>query len=930
MVYRTDCCPMFRILIFFAVWCSPLFVAWPLLAKISPEPFASPASGVHRGLTRIAVEESGLTVASTYRDPRAWGERLQAASVGTVGTGIGVGDFNNDGWPDLFVGIREGPNRLYINRGGSRFSDQTEEAGILQSSEWTTGVTVVDINGDSLPDIYVCFFDAPNRLYLNRGDAIFEEVAAELGLAVSDASSGAFFADYDKDGDLDLYLQTNIRYEGGGQPDFLFRNDGKNGFVDVTDQVGIRHGEEGKTLGHSVLWIDYDGDGWEDLYVANDFQAPDFLYMNKGDGTFHSAPEMIPVAPYSSMGSDVGDVTGNGLLDILTTDMATPSYAKHVESMLTSAVKTRELPPDSLPRQVMKNALLLNRGGGDYVDVAYAWNLAATDWTWAPRLVDLDNDGWQDALFTNGMIRQFHNADLALEQDRQTSVAAKTAVFKRSPVLSERNLVFRNAEGHGFDAVNQPWGFEHEGVSFGTAVFDYDRDGDLDLVYTNYEAPPTLWRNDLGKGNAVQVRLEGSGGNTQAIGAVAVAHIGEDKQARKILANRGYLGSDEKLLHFGLGEAGGIDLLEIQWPNGDRQTERDLQVGYRYVVLQADTVAKGESESRNERITRFVWKGDERDAIPLSPTRPSSGGEGLLYPLKPIPTSPKPKLVREDFNLDGQGDTLILRDWAAPRLILSGSHGMAEVSEEWGVSRLSGLWEVALTGDFNGDAHPDVFLGGIGINNEVSYRSKSEGTWIRHLGRFSSNGPKVNMTAYEWGGKLRLYDGLRDYSEIEGRILSRIASFRDTAELTSQAFIDRVGFQIEETVQVDHFKSGLLLNQEGGGFRFEPLPLEAQYGRVWDVAAGDLNRDGTRDLVLLLGQVSPHYRSSQGEGSSICVLLGESNGVFKADPLTPLDRLPIGRVIGLKIEGRDGEVALNLQMEDGRRIIYRAVKVRDG
>lgn len=922
---------MTRVYLCFAVTLSSFFGASLWCAEPQWNVFASPSGEGASGFRRLTGEESGLEVASEYRDPRAWGERLHPATVGTVGTGVGSGDFNGDGYPDLFVAMREGRNRLYLNVEGRRFIDRTEEAGILESLDWSTGVTVVDLNGDALPDIYVCFFDAPNRLYLNQGGAVFKEVAGELGLAVRDSSSGAFFADYDRDGDLDLYLQTNVRdaSEDGGRPDYFLRNNGAAGFVDVTEEIGIRYGKDGATLGHSVLWVDYDGDGWEDLYVANDFRAPDFLYLNNGDGGFRPASERIPVAPYSSMGSDVGDVNGDGRIDILTTDMATPSYTKHVESMLTSAVKTRDLDPSERPPQTMKNALLLNRGRGDYVDVGYAWNLAATDWTWAPRLVDLDNDGWLDAFFTNGMIRQFHNADLALEQDRQTTLAAKTAVFKRSPVLREENLVFRNADGQGFEAANKRWGFEHEGVSFGAALLDFDRDGDLDVVYTNFEEPPTLWRNDLGTGDAVHVRLVGAGQNTQAIGAVAVARFAGRVQAQKILSNRGYLGSDEKLLHFGLpaGESG-IERLEIHWPDGERQEALGLEAGKRYVIEQR-SASVGEPPETRAAPARFTRQEvEEGTAFATAVNRPVKQG-GLLYPFKPVPGAPKPKMIREDFDGDGRGDVLILRDWAAPRLILSGSGSMTDASDEWGVAELSGLWSVAIAEDFNADGRPDALLGGMGINDEISYRSEGEGRLIRRLGRFSPDGPLVNLNAYQWGDELRLFDGLRDYAEFAPGILPLVPSFRETGELDPESFIERVGFELEETYEIDRFRTGILLNQKDGGFRFEPLPLEAQYGRVWDAATTDLDGDGASDVILLLGQISPHSRSSQPEDSFVSVFFGKANGSFTSDDRPPLDQAPSGRVVGLRVTEERGENVLHLLMEDGRRILYNVAKDGD-
>ncbi len=914
---------MTRILVVLALAASSLVGALPTYAALAWMPFEAGSKGGNEGLSRIASETSGLEASSLYRDPRAWGERLQPATIGTVGTGIGVGDFDGDGFPDLFVAMREGQNRLYLNSGKGGFIDRTEEAGILESLDWTTGVTVVDVDGNGKPDIYVCFFDSPNRLYLNRGDLVFEESATKLGLDVKDACSGSFFADYDRDGDLDLYLQTNVGSGriAGARSDYFFRNDGLSGFVNITDKVGILHGEKGATLGHSVLWVDFNEDGWEDLYVANDFKAPDFLYLNNGDGTFRFSPEAIPVAPYSSMGSDLGDVTGNGKLDVLTTDMATPSYLKHVESMLTSAVKTRELSADSWPRQVMKNALLINRGRGEYVDAAYAWKLAATDWTWAPRLVDLDNDGWQDAFFTNGMIRQFHNADLAMEQDRQTSTLAKTGVFRRSPVLNEANLVFRNLEGRGFESANEPWGYEHVGVSFGTAIFDYDRDGDLDIVYTNFDAPPSLWRNDLGKGNAVQIRLIGDKANQEAVGAMAIAHYGGREQAFKILSNRGYLGSDEKLIHFGLGRGEIIEKLEIFWPDGSFQLVRDLEKGKRYTIEKAGVASQDETRG-SEPSARFEWKYSEAVEAPLPFVRKGEGRSAFLYPFKRLPTLAKPRLIREDFDGDGQRDSLILRDWESPRILLSGN----EISLSEGIDSISGLWEMALVADYNGDDRQDILLGGLGINNEISYRSQGEGRFVRYLGRFSSEGPELNLNAYEWGKELRLYDGLRDYSEIDGRILKRLGSFRETAGLTPDTFREQFDFKVSQAYEISQLQSGLLIFTENRGARFEPLPFEAQYGRVWDAVVSDLNGDDVQDLVLLLGQVSPHYRSSQDERSFLSIFLGQGDGKFEADRRPVLDKLPQGRMISLSISQVLDTKELEILFEEGRRETFRLRK----
>ncbi|MCB1120260.1 MAG: hypothetical protein KJT03_01825, partial [Verrucomicrobiae bacterium] len=247
---------------------------------------------------------------------------------------------------------------------------------------------------------------------------------------------------------------------------------------------------------------------------------------------------------------------------------------------------------------------------------------------------------------------------------------------------------------------------------------------------------------------------------------------------------------------------------------------------------------------------------------------------------------------------------------------------LSDASEAWGIAALKGLWETALAGDFTGDGFPDLFLGGLGLNNEISFRGEGDGKLVRYLGRFSERGPPMNLNAYDWYGDMRLFDGLRDFTEIEPSVFRRIPSFKQSAALSPEAFIDRTGFTVKKTYAMDHFASGILVNQGGKGFRFVPLPLEGQYGRVWDAVAEDVNADGHVDLILLLGQVSPHYRSIQDEGSFVSVLLEQGDGTFAADIRPPLDKLPSSRIVGLGTGSTGEESVLNLQLEDGRTIRF--------
>ncbi len=899
--------------------CMIFTVAHAVCAQVVAEPFSPRASHTdHRpSFIRLTPTESGFTESNSYRDPRAWTERYLAATGGSVGTGLGVADFNGDGWPDVFVAMREGQSRLYLNVNGERFIDHTKEAGILENRDWATGVTVVDINGDHLPDIYVCYFNAPNRLYVNQGRATFTEEAVAYGVAVRDASNAAFFADYNRDGRLDLFLQTNIidsRHGTGGQPDYLFRNDGARSFTNITSQSGIRSGPFGGTQGHSALWMDFDDDGWEDLYVANDFSTHDYLYRNRGDGSFEEVAARLPAVPFSSMGSDVGDVNNDGLVDVVTTDMATISYAQHAVSMATNARKTYALSPGAQPPMLMKNGLLLNRGIGQFIDVAYAWNLAATDWTWSVRLADLDNDGWQDAFFTNGMTRQFHNADLSYRQDSLESVAAKNVVFRDSPVLREHNLLFRNSDGMGFVAANDTWQFSHLGVSFGAVVFDFNRDGALDLLYANYEEPPTLWRNDLPVGNAVQIRLVGASPNTEAIGAVVVAFFSGRRQAQKVLSNRGYLSSDEKVLHFGLGTAAQIDRLQIHWPDGTQQEVSDLPSGARYVVQQ-DSAShdRVKTATRPPRSSRFL-AGPPRAAQNPRASQAHPDPPDPLSPFKVIPNT-RTRELRADFAATGEPRTLVLRPWDSPQLLRATAAGPVDESLLWGLSEISGLYERALVADLNRDGYPDVVLGGLGLNHEISFRGEGDGQIVQYLGQFQSGGPTFHLNAYNWDGVLRLYDSMIDLSKVHGRVPSFFRSFREFAELDVTEFIARTRFSVQSTRSITHFRSAVLINTAGRGFRFIPLPQEAQYGRVWDLATGDLDGDGIDDLILLLAQVSPHARSPQAESSFVSIFLGRGDGTFVGDDQPAFDHLPTGLITGISWRGGDGGGGSELVLE---------------
>ncbi len=561
--------------------------------------------------TVMPPEQTGIVTANRYDDPKMWGEHYQELAYGAMGTGVAIGDYDNDGRPDLFVVSKTGTCRLFRNLGGWKFEDVTEKAGLgapppgvlekglewlrrsvgegtgAAAEAWRQGAVFADVNNDGWLDLYVCRFGAPNLLYINQHDGTFKEEAAARGLAVVDASGVGAFCDYDRDGWLDVYVTTNMldaTRHPNGQRGYLFHNNGDGTFANVTNRAGI-HGE---ALSHSATWWDYDGDGWPDLYVGHDYGAPDQLYHNNRDGTFTDViNQVVPNMPYYAMGSDLGDVNNDGRLDLLVADMAATTHEKDQRGMAYSRARAQR-PPDNPAEapQYMRNALFLNAGLGRCLEVAWLAGVAATDWTWSPRFEDLDNDGRIDLFVTNGMTREYHNVDLLDRMMAIENPMDARRLVRSSPPLEERHLAYRNLGNLQFEEVGAAWGLNQRGVSFGSAFGDLDGDGDLDIVYANYQGGVTVLRNDCPTGHRVIVALRGTHSNRFGVGATVRLESALGPQVRQLVVARGYLSSSEPVAHFGLGEDTVIRRLTVLWPSGETQSFADLPVDRRYTITE--------------------------------------------------------------------------------------------------------------------------------------------------------------------------------------------------------------------------------------------------------------------------------------------------------------------------------------------------------
>src|SRR5579859_2307136 len=561
----------------------------------------------------VPQKESGIRFENTIQESDSF--NILTYEYIYNGGGVGIGDFNNDGLQDIFFCGNMVPNKLYLNSGALKFKDITDIAHVNVAGKWNSGVSIVDINNDGWLDIYVTATmhkdsaSRKNMLFVNRGNdasgvPVFDEQAAKYIIDYGGYNVMSAFLDYDRDGDLDLYILTNVKINNkpttyrekivdGSSPnnDKLFRNNGDGTFTDVTLKAGIK--EEGFGLGLAVA--DFNRDGWPDIYVSNDYLANDILYLNQRDGTFtNETQRLVPHQSQFSMGNDAADFNNDVLPDILTLDMLPENNFRKKTTISTKSYQTY-LNNDRFgyQYQYVRNMLQLNNGlnnGIKFSDIGQMAGVYQTEWSWSPLFADFDNDGWKDLLVTNGFPKDITDKDFANYRNDVGTIATTRMLLDSIPVVKIPHYAFKNNGDLTFTDASETWGLNVMSFSNAAAFADLDNDGDLDYIVSNINDPAFLFENQLNNSSEKQspaflkIKFSGSPSNRNGIGAHATISCSGQLQYQENSVYRGFLSSVEPVLHFGLGNFSKVDSLLIEWPDGNTQVVKNPAIRQTLIV----------------------------------------------------------------------------------------------------------------------------------------------------------------------------------------------------------------------------------------------------------------------------------------------------------------------------------------------------------
>lgn len=837
------------------------------------------------------------------------------------GGGVAIGDVNGDGKDDLYFTANQGPNRLYLNKGNLKFEEVTGAGGAAGAMSWSTGATIIDVNADGRMDIYVCNSGDPgggkrsNELFINTGtnpdgQPTFEDQASTRGLADQGFSTQAAWFDYDKDGDLDVYLLNNsylapdginpnglrrtIRDEDGG--DKLLRND--NGtFTDVSEAAGIYSSRIGFGLGSGLG--DVNGDGWTDIYVSNDFWERDYLYINQKDGTFsEELTSRIDHLSTASMGADIADLNNDGAPEIFSTDMLpADNYRLQAATLFDSYNADNIKYRSSFHYQLLQNCLQLNDGKGNFREVAPYSGVNATDWSWGALLFDLNNDGLKDIFVANGIYRDImwlDFTDFIADKEKVKDMVIKKGGYDWRdfvallPHNKQPNYAFLNQGDMVFDDAAAALGLGVPSYSNGSAYGDLDGDGDMELVINNVNQPALIYRNQSSErgANFLGIKLEGPANNAQGIGAKLVLETSEGVQVLEQFTSRGFLSSVGDRLNFGLGEAATPQKLTVSWPDGQTSVVKNPQINTLLTVTHGASTAPAPAAAPKK--TPLLAEDNSLLSEPALHKEPAFNDfdvEGLL--LRKL-SDPSPEIVKGDVNGDGREDFIMLGGLGFPdKLYLQAADGTFTFTKNSSLA-LTAKYETSAGAifDADGDGDNDLMLGSGGNDfargfeaYQIRYYENIDGALVFNSNHAPRAGGEISCIVpmdFDFDGDMDVFIGARAIPGNYGMVPQSFFFVREEGSwvnmtpkdlsnrgmVTDAVWADMNNDTRPDLVMVGDWMPVVIMFSLGQGEVSETFEVPNSRGWWSSIEAEDLDGDGKDDLVLTNWGLNSKFRAS--------------------------------------------------------------------